>query len=63
MIKRLLYSILYIPVILIQILITGILLLYQLIYWIIFGKYKWDVEEFSDIINYLENKLNKILIK
>lgn len=36
--------------------------LFQLLYWVIYGKFKFSYKETEDILEYTENKLRKYLI-
>ncbi len=61
-VKRIIFVLIYPILCMFQGLALLSLALFQLLYWIIYGKVKFSYEEINDILEYTEKKARKCLV-
>lgn len=61
-IRRVIFVLLYPILGMFQGLVLFSLSLFQLLYWVIYGKFKFSYKEIENILEYTEKKLRKYLI-
>ena len=62
MVKRIILVLIYPMLCVFQGLALLSLVLFQLLYWVIYGKVKFSYEEINDILEYTEKKARKCLL-
>lgn len=60
--KRIIFVLIYPILCIFQGLALLSLALFQLLYWIIYGKFKFSYKEIEDILEYTEKKAHKCLV-